>query len=418
MQISRRTVLLGILALACLPAAPAQTGFYLHDGDRVVFYGDSITDQRLYTTFVETYVVTRFPKMHVTFVHSGWGGDRVTGGGGGPIDLRLARDVVAYKPNVMTIMLGMNDGSYRSFDRQIFETYATGYQHIIQSVKESLPGIRITVIEPSPFDDVTRAPNFEGGYNKVMVRYGAFVRELAEKEKLTLADMNTPLVAALEKADKLDAENAKRMVPDRVHPGPAGHLLMAEALLKAWQAPATVASVEIDAADSKVVSATNTSVTDLKTGEHITWSQTDDALPLPIDLKDPVASLALRASDFMDAMDREPLRVTGLTAARYTLKIDDGVVGSFSKEELAAGVNLAAQATPMMEQAATVHDLTVKHNTVHFARWRQVQVPLADIQAERKQAAMDALDALDNELIAQQRAAAQPKPHRFELTAQ
>src|SRR6266498_1139448 len=129
-------------------------GFALKDGDRVVFYGDSITDQRLYTTFAETYVVTRFPKLNVSFVHSGWGGDRVTGGGGGPIDVRLRRDVFAYKPTVMTIMLGMNDGSYRAFNPEIFDTYATGYQHIIDSVKEALPGSRITVIQPSPFDDV------------------------------------------------------------------------------------------------------------------------------------------------------------------------------------------------------------------------------------------------------------------------
>lgn len=50
--------LLLALCPACLcPAPPA--GFDLHDGDRVVFYGDSITDQRLYTTFIETYVITR-----------------------------------------------------------------------------------------------------------------------------------------------------------------------------------------------------------------------------------------------------------------------------------------------------------------------------------------------------------------------
>jgi len=78
--------------------AVAQNGFYLKAGDRVVFYGDSITDQRLYTTFVETYVVTRFPKMPVTFVHSGWGGDRVTGGGGGPIDLRFDGDIFLTGP--------------------------------------------------------------------------------------------------------------------------------------------------------------------------------------------------------------------------------------------------------------------------------------------------------------------------------
>ena len=119
--------------------------------------------------------------MKVRFVHSGWGGDRVTGGGGGPIERRLERDVFAYKPTVMTIMLGMNDGSYRAFDDAIFETYATGYRQIVDSVKKNSPGTRLTVIEPSPFDDVTRAPTFPGGYNSVLVRYGQFIKELATR---------------------------------------------------------------------------------------------------------------------------------------------------------------------------------------------------------------------------------------------
>src|SRR5262249_36886356 len=113
-----------LLLPAAVPAAEQSGGGYaLKDGDRVVFYGDSITDQRLYTVFVESYTVTRFPVRDVTFVHSGWGGDRVTGGGGGPIDLRLERDVIAYKPTVVTVMLGMNDASYHPFDDKVFETY-------------------------------------------------------------------------------------------------------------------------------------------------------------------------------------------------------------------------------------------------------------------------------------------------------
>src|SRR5689334_2579384 len=164
-----RTILAAAFAVA---AAFAQSNFFLKDGDTVVFYGDSITDQRLYTTFAETYVVTRYPTMNVKFVHSGWGGDRVTGGGGGPIDVRLQRDVFAYKPTVMTIMLGMNDGRYRAFDQETFDTFASGYKYIVKSVKSTLPGVRITAIQPSPYDDVTKAPMFPGGYNAVLVRYG------------------------------------------------------------------------------------------------------------------------------------------------------------------------------------------------------------------------------------------------------
>jgi lysophospholipase L1-like esterase len=411
--------MLGLVLALGMSAAPPD-GFYLHDGDRVVFYGDSITDQRLYTTFIETYVITRFPQMKVSFVHSGVGGDRVSGGAAGPIEVRLPRDVIAYKPTVITIMLGMNDGSYRAFDQKIFDTFASGYRHIVQSVKEALPGIRITAIVPSPFDDVTRPPNFEGGYNKVLVRYGEFVKELGRDEKLTVADLNGPMVAALEKANKLDAENAKKLVPDRVHPAPAGHLLMAEALLKAWQAPATVTAVEINAAEPAIVSVANTQVTDLAVSDRLSWVQVDAALPMPIDVKDDVVALALRASDFVEALDQEPLKVTGLSAARYTLKIDAEVVGTFTKEEWAAGVNLATLPTPMAKQAAAVHDLTLRHNAVHFARWRMVGVNLDKIAipAAHLQAAGDALDTLEADVVAEQRAAAQPKSHRYELVAE
>src|SRR5262249_52884273 len=126
------------LSKLCLIAVLAHSGslfaadaFALRDGDRVVFYGDSITDQRRYTTFIETYVLTRFPKLDIRFVHSGWGGDRVGGGGGGPIDVRLWRDVLPYNPTVVTIMLGMNDGGYRAFDQTVFDTFANGYKHIV-----------------------------------------------------------------------------------------------------------------------------------------------------------------------------------------------------------------------------------------------------------------------------------------------
>jgi lysophospholipase L1-like esterase len=423
MKIPRRTATFGLLLALCpsfLYPAPPPPAFYLHQGDRVVFYGDSITDQRLYTTFVETYVVTRFPRMKVSFVHSGVGGDRVSGGSAGTIDVRLPRDVVAYKPDVITIMLGMNDGSYRAFDQKIFDAYASGYRHIIRTVKDALPGIRITVIEPSPYDDVTRPPTFEGGYNNVLVRYGEFLKELGREENLTVADLNGPVVAALEKAGKLDAETAKKLVPDRVHPAPGGHLLMAEALLKAWQAPATVTAVEINAAGPAVAGVTNTQVTDLAGGERLSWTQADEALPMPIDTKDEVVALALRASDFVEAMDREPLKVTGLTAARYSLKIDGEAAGTFTKEEWAKGVNLATLPTPMAKQAAAVHDLTLRHNVVHFARWRLVGVNLDKIAIPpaHLQAAAAALDTLEQDVLVEQRTAAQPKSHRYELAAE
>ncbi|HOQ44397.1 MAG TPA: SGNH/GDSL hydrolase family protein [Bryobacteraceae bacterium] len=409
-----RHIALFIFAVAALGAAPEN--FHLKNGDRVVFYGDSITEQRLYTTFAETYVLTRFPKLNVSFVHSGWGGDRVTGGGGGSIDVRLKRDVFAYKPTVMTIMLGMNDGRYRAFDQSIFDTYANGYRHIIRSVKQTLPGIRITVLQPSPYDDVTREPGFPGGYNAVLVRYAKFVADLAREENLNVADLNTPVVAALVKAKEVNPQLASRIIPDRVHPGAGGHLLMAAALLKAWNAPAVVTSVTIDAANRSVTEAVNTSVTELKAdGSGLTWVQRDGALPMPLNRKDRALMLAVQSSDFMETMNQQPLKVTGLAEGRYSLSIDGEKVGTFTSRELAEGINLASLPTPMAEQAAAVHDLTLKHNNIHYARWRQVEVPLESLKLKTIRPAMDALDKLEAEIVLQQRAQAQPKARAYRL---
>ena len=396
--------------------AQTETGFYLKPNDRVVFYGDSITDQRLYTTFVETYVVTRFPNYKVQFTHSGWGGDRVTGGGGGPIDLRLKRDVFAYKPTVMTSMLGMNDGSYRAFDQGIFDTYAKGYEHIVQSVKATLPGIRITLIQPSPYDDVTRKPNFEGGYNAVLLKYSDFLKDLAGRNSLDIADLNTSVVKALEKANETDPTGAAKIVADRVHPGAGGHLLMAAALLKAWRAPSLVANLEIDAVGRKVTKAENTAVSQVQLGAKLNWTQNDACLPMPFDMTDPALALSVRSSNITDELDREMLTVKGLTSGNYALKIDGEKIGSFTAEALGRGINLALYNTPMKKQAMAVHALTLKHNQLHFIRWRTVQVPYEKDNLPSMNQTLAGMDKIDDDVVKMQREMARPKGRAYEIS--
>jgi lysophospholipase L1-like esterase len=415
LRLAGRAFVSVVLLLALPSGLRAEGPFAIKEGDRIVFYGDSITDQRLYTTFVETYVVTRFPALNVSFVHSGWGGDRVTGGGGGPIDRRLARDVFAYKPSVVTVMLGMNDASYKAFDQKIFDVYAKGYEHLVESLKRNLPGVRITLIQPSPYDDVTRKPNFEGGYNQVLIRYGEFVKNLAEKEGAAVADLNTPVVAAIKKAVEINATGAQDLIRDRVHPGPAGQLLMAEALLKAWNAPALVASVELDAASTKIVKEENTKLDNLQVNGTISWTQHDMALPMPIDQKNSGIALAVKASDVEQALNQETLKVQGAPASKYALKIDGENIVELTKDELAAGVNLAELDTPMYRQAKAVHDLTLQHNNLHFQRWRSMQVPYERRGYSGLSKAIEGLDALEADMVAEQRTKAKPVSHRFEL---
>jgi len=394
----------------------SQDSFYLKDGDTVVFYGDSITEQRLYTNFTEAYVVTRFPQLNVRFVQSGWGGDRVTGGGGGPIDVRLQRDVLAYRPSVVTIMLGMNDGRYRSFDDEIYKEYTSGIEKIVKTLKTGLPNVRITAIEPSPYDDVTRPPSFEGGYNGVMVRYGSFIRKLGQKENLTVADLNSDVTEALRKANAKDPVIAQKIISDRIHPGAAGHLLMAEALLKSWKAPSIVIDVAIDAEALQATQMVRADVSSIAhAGDTLSWTETDGALPMPVDFGDATTNLAVQSSDFATAVDDERLRVTNLKSGDYTLRIDGETVGTYSAERWDHGVNLAVLQTPMLRQANDVWLLTVYHNNLHNARWRLVQVALEKYALRHTGAAMSEMDTLETEIVAAQHEAAQPKVHRYEL---
>ncbi len=405
-----RRLALAAFALLFAPVAVRAQGFALQDGDRVVFYGDSITQDGQYARAVELYVATRFPEWTVTFQNAGVGGDKVNGGWAGSIDVRLDRDVIAYKPTVVTVMLGMNDGNYKAFDQPNYDAYTQGLRRIVARLKEALPGVRLTLIQPSPFDDVTRPPNFPEGYNGVLKKYGAFVLELGKAEGATVVDLNTPVVDGLLKVNKTNAPLARQIVPDRVHPGAAGHLVMGAALLRAWNAPPAVTRVEIDGTAAHLVHAENTEVTGLAAkGPYLEWTQNDKALPLPVNFKDGEVELAQLAGAGLDALDQQVLKVTGLTG-RCEVLIDGGVVGKFTGQELATGVNLALYDTPMTKQAAPVGWHAGDHHDLELAR-RQLLVA-GGSDAKMKDAA-GALAALDAKMQQERRTGAKPASRHY-----
>ena len=270
--------------IAMPPGAETNArGFYLHKGDTVVFYGDSITEQNYYNQWVELYTATRFPWMRVHFYGAGVGGDRVTGGSGGPIDQRLERDVFSEKPTVVTVMLGMNDGGYQATTDAIEQTYVKGYQHLLDSIRDHVPGVRMTLLGPSPYDDVTRPVIFPGGYNAVMQHFAEVDQSLADKNAAAFVNLNLPVVEAIKKADAMDPKLAVLLLPDRVHPDPLAHWVMAQALLKGWHAPALVSDVTVDAHAATVTQARNATLSPVEQAEGaLKWTEFENALPLPL----------------------------------------------------------------------------------------------------------------------------------------
>lgn len=409
----RSWLLLAIAALST--AAHAQLGLALKNGDRVVFYGDSITDNGPYTKFAETFVRLRYPDLDVKFFNAGVGGDRVSGGWMGPIDERLTRDLFARKPTVITVMLGMNDGGYQASKPEIENAYKNGYQHIVDRFKKEAPQARVFLIKPSPFDDVTRAPGWPGGYNGVMKSYSDYIEGLAKSNGFASVDLNGPMVAMLEKAKAENAEQSTKIIGDRVHPGPAGHLIMAQSLLMSWGATPVISNVTIDAQGGKA-QAFRAQVTGLTVGDKITWTQTDSGLPFPLDRKDANVALVLKSSDFDQKLNQQNLIVNNAKPGNYALTIDGQAVGTFSAEQLSTGINLAQLETPMVAQARTVMSAVHQRADWMYQTWRQVEFNMRWADGPKRTAAIQTANDLSDDLIAKIKVAAKPLARKFELS--
>src|SRR5208283_2346951 len=145
--------------------------FFFKDGDSAVIIGDSITEQHLYSNYVEMWTVSRFPKWNITFRNSGIGGD-TSGGGNG----RFKRDVVSHKATALTVDFGMNDGGYQPFEEGRYKNYMKGLQGMADQAKAA--NIRVAWLTPSPVEK-----NEEGsalkGYNETLEKYSEGVREIA-----------------------------------------------------------------------------------------------------------------------------------------------------------------------------------------------------------------------------------------------
>jgi hypothetical protein len=204
------------------------------------------------------------------------------------------------------------------------------------------------------------------------------------------------------------------LIPDRIHPGPAIHWVMAESVLKSWGAKPEVTFVHIDAGPKPAAQVSNTEVSELtKNSNHLRWTQMDKALPLPFGPldTDPLMQLALSSSDLINALDVEILRVTALPAGSYKLQIDGREVGEFSAEQLATGINLALLETPMLEQSRRLAADTEIRTTIDTQLFDLIVKPEDQITPETVKQLAEA----EEKAIGRQRADARPVAHHYEL---
>ncbi len=430
---SRRFTLLA--ALLVLATSALRADFFIKDGDRVVFLGDSITEQRLYTTYIEAYALTRHPGWQLTFRNVGWGGDtawlrqrthadeRALFAADAEAQSRmvedavgrgLRRDVLPLKPTVVTVKFGMNDHSYQAFREDIFKAYVRSQEEIAKVLKAN--GARVAFLTPQPIEEKRADPD-QDVKNQSLRKFSDGLKEVAEKEGALFVDQFAPYMAMLLRER---AANPPGMIGggDAVHPGPIGHTVMAWAVLKGLGASPLVSRAEIDA-QMKKSNGSQCKISELKVGEGtVSFDRLDDALPMPIDSR---AEAALKLAPILDELDRYELRVSGLAEGNYTISIDGEPAAKATATELGKGVNLSTQAGPITKQANTVLDLVFKKNNQFFTRWRSVQLhefPSWAQSPETEKRRMAEVARLDEQIKGMEQQideARKPKTHHFEV---
>jgi lysophospholipase L1-like esterase len=413
----RRWTLAAIVVLAAASAASparAQDKFFFQPKDRIVFLGDSITEQYDYTNFIEYYLVTRFPSWDLVIFNAGIGGDTANGGNG-----RAARDVLSEKPTAVTINFGMNDGGYKAPDDNIYKNYMKNQEALVKKLIDAK--VRVALMATSPVEGRKRKDGET--YNGTLGKFCDGLKDLAGKYGATHVDQFHPALAVLKKMT--DDKTSFDCFPDSVHTNGRGGLLMAHSILTAMNAPAVVSDLTIDA-----VQTTSTTerckVEGVKKGIDgtLAFTRIDEALPLVL-TKDQQQLLPYLGQ--LASLNRYGLKVTGLDKdSSYEVKIDGKAVAKYTGADLAKGVNLAlADLGPIAQQSQEVWKALVAKNGV--LRWRYNNLrkagPPPGLSAEEQKEWAGArereLEVLDKTLERHRRAvyeAAQPKGHEFSIT--
>jgi lysophospholipase L1-like esterase len=219
-----------LLTLLGLPVVHAADGpLVLKKGDRIVFLGDSITAGGVgaqgYITVIKNTLNEKQKDLAIELVGAGISGNKVP-----DLQKRVERDVVAKKPTIVFIYIGINDVWHGEKDPTRGtpkEKFEAGLKEVIGKIAAA--GGQVVLCTPTVIGEK------KDGANKLdaqLDEYADISRKVAKELKLPVCDLRKAFVEHL-KTNNADNKESGILTTDRVHLNPAGNKLVAETMLKA-----------------------------------------------------------------------------------------------------------------------------------------------------------------------------------------
>lgn len=219
------------LTLLCPMIASAGTAPSFRTNDTILFVGDSITDGgrartgndynhtmgQGYAYILSAKLGNDLAEKNLTFINRGIGSEGIA-----DLQRRWQQDVIALKPDLLSILIGIND---THFKHVTVEQYEQTYDQLLRETLAALPGVRIVLGEPFMLPAGKWKEGYPG-YLAELRKRQAVVARLAEKYHLPVVRYQEAFDEACKRAP------ADHWIWDGIHPHYAGHDLMAQEWLK------------------------------------------------------------------------------------------------------------------------------------------------------------------------------------------
>ena len=231
-------VALAATSATSVSAAPAgKTMSLIRPGDTILFQGDSITDAgrsrktadqanqqeplgQGYAWLAAAAMLVDRPDHQLKIYNRGISGHKVF-----QLAERWQRDCLDLKPNVLSILIGVNDiwhGLNGNYDGTV-ETYERDFHTLIERTKAALPEVRLVICEPF----VLRCGAVNDSWFPKFDKYRAAARRVSDAAGAVFVSFQSTFDHAIKHAPP------EHWAGDGVHPTATGASLMAHSWLRA-----------------------------------------------------------------------------------------------------------------------------------------------------------------------------------------
>ncbi|MGE7775680.1 SGNH/GDSL hydrolase family protein [Chitinophaga sp. NPDC101104] len=194
---------------------------------KVIFFGDSITQAGVGPEGYITQLGAMLQQSHAgqyELIGAGIGGNKVY-----DLYLRMEKDVLEKKPDVVVIYVGINDVWHKASSRTgtDYDKFGGFYRALIKKIQDN--GAKVIVCTPSVIGEKKDGDNEQ---DADLNKYSDLIRSISKEQNLPLVDLRKAFLD-YEAANNKDNSEKGLLTSDRVHLNKEGNAFVANQMAKA-----------------------------------------------------------------------------------------------------------------------------------------------------------------------------------------